>query len=160
MVGLLDQVRKKVISSVWKDEKDTKNDVQIDNKIALGVLLLAVAEADDRFLPEEGEKIEEVLRTYMRVSEDDMPIIMTTIEIANMERIDYHKFTREVGQNLLYQTKVAIIEDLFRVGRADGDLGHAEIEGIRKISGLFSVDHADFINAKIRVKKEFGLKTI
>jgi hypothetical protein len=31
------------------------------------------------------------------------------------------------------------------------------METIRKISGLFHIAHKDFINAKIKIKKEFGL---
>ena len=34
-----------------------------------------------------------------------------------------------------------------------------EHEMIRKISGLLRIDHKDFIDIKIRVKKEFGLDT-
>ena len=38
-------------------------------------------------------------------------------------------------------------------------LDNSELEVIRKISGLFHVEHKDFIDAKIKIKKEFDLDT-
>jgi uncharacterized tellurite resistance protein B-like protein len=64
MAGFLDKFRKNVISSVRKDKKDEPMVKDIDDKIALGVLLWVVAEADDKFLPKEDEKIKEVLISY------------------------------------------------------------------------------------------------
>ena len=55
--------------------------------------------------------------------------------------------------------KKNIVENLFRVACVDGELAYEEEEVIRKIAGLFLLDHKDFIDAKIKVKKEFGLDT-
>lgn len=52
------------------------------------------------------------------------------------------------------------MENLFRVACADKDLDDSELEVVRKISGLFNVAHKDFIDTKIRIKKEFGLDTV
>ena len=159
MAGFLDTFRDKVLTSVWKDDADTKPPAQIDDKIALGVLLWVVAQADERFLPEEKEQIKEVLKSYAHVAETDMPYILSSIEQAERERIDLHTFTREVSQDLSYGVKTEIIEHLFRLACIDGDLAHEEHEEIRKIAGLFNVSHKDFIDAKIKVKKEFGMNT-
>ncbi|MGB2629918.1 MAG: hypothetical protein WBD24_00745 [Candidatus Omnitrophota bacterium] len=46
----------------------------IDDKIVLGVLLWAtgaVAEADDKFLPEESEEIKRILSAHLDFSEED-----------------------------------------------------------------------------------------
>ena len=55
--------------------------------------------------------------------------------------------------------KINILEQLFRVACSDKDLDDSEVETIRKISDLFGIGHKEFINAKIKVKKEFGLDT-
>ena len=55
VVSFLNKFRAKVISSVEKG--DFVRTEAIDDKIALGVLLWVVAEADERFLPEEETKI-------------------------------------------------------------------------------------------------------
>ncbi|MCK5215887.1 MAG: TerB family tellurite resistance protein [Candidatus Omnitrophica bacterium] len=160
MSGFLDQFRNKVLFSLRKDQARQEREVAVDDKIALGVLLWVVAQADDRFLPEEKEKIEDILRNYAKISEKDMPVILASIEQAEKERIDLHTFTREVSHGLSYPTKVEITELLFRLACVDGDLAHEEHEQIRQIAGLFQIDHKDFINAKIKVKKESGMDTV
>ena len=158
MAGLLETIKNKLFESPGSQRR-SKEPEGIDNTIALGVLLWAVAEADDKFLPEEESGMAEVLRSYIRVSDEDLPVVMNTIEIASIERIDLQYFTKEVGKNIPMDKRIEIIENLFRVACADRDLAHEELETIRKIAGLFWVEHNDFIQAKIRIKKEFGLDT-
>jgi uncharacterized tellurite resistance protein B-like protein len=55
--------------------------------------------------------------------------------------------------------KISILENLFRVACSDKELDDKELETIRKIANLFRLSHRDFIKAKIKVKKEFGLDT-
>lgn len=159
MAGFLDRFRKKVISSVWKEKADEMHVKNIDDKIALGVLLWVVAEADEKFLKEEEEQIQEVLRSFSNIPREDIPTVLASISQAAQERIDLYRFTHEVSENLSYNVKISILENLFRVACVDKDLDNKELEIIRKISGLFNVSHKDFIDAKIRIKKEFGLPT-
>ena len=159
MAGFLDRFRKNVISSVWKDKADEPKVKDIDDKIALGVLLWVVAEADEKFLPEEEEKIKEVLISHSKISNEDIPTVLASIKEAAKERIDLYRFTHEISENLPNDIKISIIENLFRVACVDKDLDSNELETIRKISSLFKIEHADFIDTKIRIKKEFGLDT-
>ncbi|MFQ5963855.1 MAG: TerB family tellurite resistance protein [Candidatus Scalinduaceae bacterium] len=159
MAGFLDKFRKNVVSSVWKDKEDVPKVKDIDDKIALGVLLWIVAEADEKFLAKEDEKIKEILILYSKISKEDIATVLASIKEAARERIDLYRFTHEVSENLPYNVKISIIEILFRVACCDKELDHKEIEIIRKISGLFHIAHKDFIDAKITIKKEFGLDT-
>ena len=158
MAGFLDKFRKNVISSVWKGEEEPKVK-DIDDKIALGVLLWVVAEADEKFLSHEDEKIKEILILHSKIPEEEISTVLASIKEAARERIDLYRFTREMNTDLPYNARISIIETLFRVACCDKELDHKEIEVIRKISGLFRVTHRDFINAKITIKKEFGLET-
>ncbi len=157
MAGFLDKFRSNVITSVWKDKDDKPEVKDIDDNIALGALLWVVAEADEKFLAQEDEKIKEILTLYSKIPEYEMSTVMASIKEAARERIDLHRFTREVGKNLSYDVRKSVRETLFRVACCDKELDHNEIETIRKISGLFHIAHKDFINAKINIKKEFGL---
>jgi len=159
MAGLFDRFRKNVISNVWKDKPDESKTKDIDDKIASGVLLWVVAEADEKFLPEEMEKIKEVLISYSKISIEDIPTILASIKEAAKERIDLYRFTKEICENLPHEIRISIIENLFRVACVDKELDNNELEAIRKISGLFKIEHSRFINAKIKIKKEFGLDT-
>lgn len=159
MAGFFDRFRKNVISNVWKDKPDEPQAKDIDDKIALGVLLWVVAEADEKFLPEEVEKIKEILTLYCKISTEDLPTILASIKEAAKERIDLYRFTKEVSEKLPRDIRISIIENLFRIACVDKELDNNELETIRKISGLFRIEHGSFINAKIKIKKEFGLDT-
>ena len=56
-----------------------------DHIIALGVLLWLVAQADQRFLPEEKEGILRVLEQQGHVAKSDLPIVLKSIEVAAQE---------------------------------------------------------------------------
>lgn len=160
MAGFLDKFRGNVITSVWKDKRDEPKMKDIDDKIALGVLLWVVAEADDKFMAKEEENIRDILTTYSNISGEEIETVLASIREAARERIDLYRFTREVSKDLPYEVKLSIIKTLFRVACCDEELDHKEMETIRKISGLFHIAHKDFINAKITIKKEFGLDTV
>ncbi len=159
MAGFFDKFRKNVITSVRKDKRDEPEKIDIDDKIALGVLLWVVAEADEKFLAKEDENIKETLILHSKIPEEEISTVLASIKEAARVRVDLYRFTREVNTNLPYNSRISIIETLFRVACCDKELDHKEIEVIRKISGLFRVTHKDFINAKITIKKEFGLDT-
>ena len=157
MGGFLDSFRQKVVHSVWADSPPSDDTQELDDKIALGVLMWVVAEADNRFLPEEKDEIRHVLKEFSAVKEEDIPLIMASIEMAAKERIDLYSFTSEVSTNLNREKKNDILKILFRIACIDKDLDLAEHEIIRTISNLFRLDHKEFIDAKIEVKKELGL---
>ena len=159
MDGFLDRFRQKVISSVWQDAPQELSHKEIDDKIALGVLLWVVAEADEKFLPQEEEQIKNILKTYSHIPEEELGVVLNSVKQAAKERIDLYLFTSELSEHLDYAVKISLIENLFRVACADHDLANNELETIRKISGLFEISHHDFIEAKIKVKKEAGLDT-
>jgi len=159
MSGFLDKFRKEVVASVWKDNASEPKVRDIDDKIALGVLLWVVAESDNKFLAQEKNRIKEILSTRSKIPGEDLPVVLASIEKAAKERIDLHTFTREVSEKLPTAVRVLIIEELFRVACIDKELDNRELEAIRKISGLFRLEHKHFIDVKIKIKKEFGLDT-
>jgi uncharacterized tellurite resistance protein B-like protein len=156
MTGFLDQFRTRVLHSL-RQENPAPPSPNVDDKLALGVLLWVVAEADHKFLPEEKDEIRTVLEKAGAVSPQDMPYLLGAIETAARERIDLYTFTREVSKDLPYEVKKGIVDQLFRVACADGNLAYEEQETIRKISGLCGIDHKDFIASKLKIKKESGL---
>ena len=158
MAGFLDRFREQIVNSIRR-EAPVSPAARIDDKIALGVLLRMVAKADTKFLPAEKEQIRQVLQEYAGLEAEDLAVVLEAVRQAEHESIDLFAFTHEISQGLPYQRKREIIEILFRLACVDRDLAHEEYEIIRKISGLFGLDHRDFIDAKIKVKKEFGLDT-
>jgi len=158
MVEFVEQFKEKLLSEISKDSIKL-NDKELNNAIALGVLLWVVAETDKKFLPEEKDKIKEALNSHARISKEHIPAVIATVEQAAEERIDIWSFTH-LFRNLPSDDKIPIIENLFRVACADKDLAFDETEMIRKMAKLMDITHTHFIDAKIKVKKELGLDTV
>ena len=157
MSGFLDKFRNKVKSNIRKEAP--KQERYIDDKIALGVLLWVVAKADEKFLPQEENQIKEIITNYCNIDKKDLPLVLSSIKEAERQAIDLYSFTSKISEDLNYQMKISILENLFRVACIDKDLDNQELEIIRKISNLFGLEHSDFISTKIKIKKEFGLET-
>lgn len=146
MAGFLDPFRKKIVASVWKERPDPPKvkDEDIDDTIALGVLLWVVAKSDDMILTTEVEKIKDILTVHAEVSEDRLPYVLATIEQAEKERIDLNHFTREIKGDLEYESKKYIIEILLRLASVDDDLSYDERHIIYKIATLLGVHNKDY----------------
>lgn len=157
MTGLLEKLRALVVPPMTAAPKDTRARAAVDGKIALGVLLWSVAEADGHFRDEERAQIREVLARHQGVAEADLELVMASVEQAARDRIDLYAFAREVADGLDAPSRLEIVTQLYRVACADGHLDHAEVETIRQISRLLRVPHHDFIAAKMAAKAEFGV---
>lgn len=159
MFELFDNFRKQVLKSV-SDSSDQPLEIDdSDGLIALGVLMWAVSEADEEFLPEEHQMIEQVLEQHGQLEPERVSIVMEAVKQAASERIDLYSFAEVATQSIERDTKVEMLEHLFRVACIDGNLDTREHETIRQIYQLFRLDHHEFIEAKIKVKKEFGMDT-
>lgn len=159
MPHIFDILKDKVTGNLRKDALSLPSAPVLDYHIALGVLLWSVAAADNKFLPEEERNIRIILTERCGIARENIEGVLESIKAAEAARIDIYQFTNEITQNFSYEQRVGILEALFRVACADNDLDDTELELIRTIAGLFHVSHKDFIEAKIRVKKEFGMDT-
>lgn len=160
ITGLMNHFRKNVISEVCKHGTYKRKTKNIDNKIALGVILRSVgvvAEADKKFLPEEIKKIKQILLSRTKISKQDFPIVLSAIRQFAIGRNNLYRFVREISKKLRYNVKKSIIEDLFHVGYADRDLDNNEFKVIRKVSGLLNVADKDFTDIWQRIELESGL---
>ena len=157
MGGLLDRLRGLVAPGDIGDRTAGTSSGPRDDRIALGVLLWIVAEADGRFTDEEKALIGEVLSGHGGVGAADLVVVMASVEQAAKDRIDLYAFTREVAGGLKPAERQEIVRHLYRVACADGSMDHEEVEVIRQISGLLRVPHREMIAAKLAAKAEYGL---
>lgn len=156
MSGWLEKLRGLVVPVTGPARKAPAR-AATDEKIALGVLLWSVAEADGHLLDAEKALIGQVLAGHGGVAPDDVALVLAAVEQASRERIDLYSFAHEVAEGLDAARRAAIVQQLYRVACADGDLDHAEVETIRLIAGLLQVPHKTFIDAKIAAKAEFEI---
>ena len=153
---LFKKIQDKVLSLLGQPEQESKPQ-HCGNLIALGVLLWAVAEADEKFFPTEKEKIEEILSKYCHVRPEDMSIVMRAVEEASFERIDIFQFAKDAGAGLSHEERLELLQHLFGVAYLDNVLSPDEEAMIRQISGHLGLEHQEFIDVKLMVKEKMNI---
>jgi len=65
--------------------------------------------------------------------------------------ISLHQHIRQINEHFAREQKIQLIEQMWRVAYADGDLDKYEDYTIRKLSELLYLKHRDFMQAKLAV---------
>ncbi|MGO2011403.1 MAG: TerB family tellurite resistance protein [Pseudoalteromonas sp.] len=124
-----------------------------DLKTAVAALLIEVMRADNELQEGEQQTLTFTLKKYFDL--DDEAVAELT-EQANQdldEAIDYFQFSKQIKDQCSAEQRIEIIELLWRLAYADGELDAQEEHVIRRVASLLYVTHEDFIAAKLAVTK-------
>lgn len=70
---------------------------------------------------------------------------------------DYFRYTSAMNDHFTHAQKIAVVEHMWLVAYADGDLDAHENHVISKVAGLLHVTHGEYIAAKLYAKEAAGL---
>ena len=132
------------------EESDSGNAEQ-RTRLAAAALLVEVARADYEDDPEELTAVCAALRETLNVSEED---IKSLVDLANQEvesATSSYEFTRLIIDNFSPEQRIELIEAMWQVAYADGNLDRYEEHYIRRIAELLYVPHSQFIRTKQNV---------
>jgi uncharacterized tellurite resistance protein B-like protein len=126
---------------------------------AFAYILGRVAHADLEVSAEETRSMEHILRTLAGLSEDEAILI---VRIAKSQHelfgaTESYVVTREFSRAASYEEKSALLECLFAVSSADGEVSGIEETEIRRIAGELDLSHADFIGARALFREHIPL---
>lgn len=119
--------------------------------LASAALMVEVLISDYERKPEEDETLLSVLKKSFSLDQATALALFERAEKAQHEATDYFRFTSQINDLCSPNEKTTLIENLWRVAYADGELHHYEEHVIRRIADLIYVSHTDFITAKLRV---------
>lgn len=122
-------------------------------KLAAAALLLEVSRADFDIQDEELSVVAQRLRKTFELDEAETEELVNIALSESEESLSLHPFVRMINENFEADQKRHIVEDMWRVAYADGELDKYEEHRIRKIAELLYVSHGDFIRAKLRVQE-------
>lgn len=119
--------------------------------LASAALMIEVLLSDYERKPEEDETLLKLLEKSFSLDQATAQALFKRAKKAQHEATDYFRFTSQINDLCSPDEKVSLIENLWRVAYADGELHHYEEHVIRRIADLIYVSHTDFITAKLRV---------
>jgi len=129
-----------------------KTDRREKARIATCAILLEIANSDDEFSPGERIKIIEILRGKFELSEDDARELIEISQEKINKSIDLWGFTNIINNTFTPEEKNEVIEAVWEVIYADGELSGHEDRLVHKLSYLLGLKHEQLIAAKLKAK--------
>jgi uncharacterized tellurite resistance protein B-like protein len=120
--------------------------------IAACALLLEIAHADDVFAPEERERILRAVREDLGVPAADVEDVVRLAEEERRESVDLYQFTRLVAEKFTRDQRLRLVEVIWGVVYADGQLSAVENQLARRIAELLGFQHPEVQAVRERVK--------
>ena len=148
---MIDAIRKFFDRQIGAAAEPGRSDVR-RVQIATAALLFEMMRMDEHLHDtERATAVDAVCRT-LGVSEAETAELLQLAEAEAHQATDYFQFTSLINQSFTPEQKEHIVEQLWRIAYADGNLHHYEEHLVRKSAELIYVPHSAFIAAKLRAR--------
>lgn len=121
-------------------------------KLAAIALMIEVMRVDDDKSRDEVDAIINAAMVKFDIDRQQALELMELAELELVEATDYHQFTSLINQGYDAEHKQLILEFMWQVAYADGQLDKYEEHVIRKVADLLYISHPDFIRLKEKVR--------
>ncbi|TPQ25134.1 TerB family tellurite resistance protein [Methylomonas koyamae] len=118
---------------------------------ALVALFMEMMTMDDVCQETERTAILSLTKKCFSLSTEQAEHLMANAEQKRQHAVDYYEFTSLINKRFSPGEKVGLIQSLWQIAYADGQLDPQEEYLVRKIADLLGVSHTDFIMTKLRV---------
>lgn len=126
-------------------------------QLAAAALLVEAAVLDGEFDVAERATVERVLKAHFKLDDAQALELIRDAEAAVEDSNELYTLTRTVKDGLEIEERTAIIEMLWEVAYADGELHDYESNLVRRLAGLLYVSDRDSGDARKRVLARLGL---
>lgn len=122
-------------------------------QLASAALLLEMTRADHDIKPVEQAAVRDALGRAFALSEAESANIVALAQAEVEEATSLHEFIKIINESLDDDAKARLVEMMWRVAYADGELDKYEEHLVRQLAELTHVPHTRFIQAKLRAKE-------
>lgn len=136
--------------SITRFEVESSRD-EISLQMACAVLLAEVMRADGDFADSEKIKIKSLLKKHFALTEQELNEIIEHSEILTEQATDFYQFTSKINSNYTIEEKIKIVDMLWQVANADGEISSIEQHVIHKIADLLHLRHNEYISSKLKI---------
>ncbi|MFK7974827.1 MAG: TerB family tellurite resistance protein [Halioglobus sp.] len=133
---------------------DTPETIEHQLNLAAAALLMETARADFTQDATEQMAMQNILLDTLNVSAQELEAVLKLAEERVDEATSLYQFTRLINDYYGEQQKSLLIQAMWRVAFADGEIDKYEEHLIRKVSDLIYVPHAEFVRLKLAAQKQ------
>jgi uncharacterized tellurite resistance protein B-like protein len=119
--------------------------------LAVAVLLVEAGLMHGDFSADERAVTAQLLSRRFALSVDEVDELITRAEARARRSAQYFPFTNSLNTNMSIDDKIEVVEMLWRIAYADGNLDAFEDQLIRQVAGLLHVPDRDRMDARRRV---------
>ncbi len=119
--------------------------------LAAAALLVEAAHLDESYDEVERCAVVYVLKQEFELSDEECDTLIEQAEAAQHEATDLYRFIRKFDSNFGHAERLRLIEMLWQVVYADGELHPYESNLIQRISGMLHVTDRERADARRRV---------
>lgn len=124
-------------------------------QICAAALLVEAAWLDGEFTSDERASISGALRKHFGLNEAEAASLLAEAEKIQEDAIEISRFTRAV-KSMPEDQRIQILEAMWEVVLADGELHAYEANLLRRVGGLIYVSDRENGEARLRVKARMG----
>ncbi|GIS22549.1 MAG: hypothetical protein CM15mP123_04510 [Gammaproteobacteria bacterium] len=138
-------------------QKDASEDLEIDEHGSIKAciaLMLETSMADDLLDESEIKTLKATLINDFKLEETEIDELIEISKKNVEDSTSLYEFTRDINDNFDAAERVKLIESMWKIAYADGNIDKYEEHIIRKVSNLIYVAHSDFIKAKLSAKEQ------
>jgi uncharacterized tellurite resistance protein B-like protein len=136
-----------------KAEDNDPVELQHRLRLAAAALLIEMTRADYSVGSAERKALEAVLQSALGLVAGEVEELLQLAGEAADRATSLYEFTRLINDHYSREEKIMLIESMWRVAFADGDLDKYEERLIRQVSDLVHVPHKEFIRLKLEVSE-------
>jgi len=123
-------------------------------KLTSSALLIELVKADNEVKEEEQVAVFKALKEGFGLKQQELDELIELAEAEVEDATSLYQFTSLVNEHYQEAEKVQLLEALWHVAFADGNIDRYEENLIRRVCELIHLSHSDFIQAKLRAQKD------
>ncbi|MEE3000890.1 MAG: TerB family tellurite resistance protein [Pseudomonadota bacterium] len=150
---MINRIRELFLGGSIKTTKPNKVELQA----AAAALLVESACMDGSFDDQERKSIIKLMEQHFDLNDEESSTLILEAEKIIENASDIYTFTRVIKDRYEPKQRIEVIEMLWEVAFADGNVDHYEANLISRIAGLIFVSDRDRGDAKKRVMARLGM---
>ena len=133
--------------SLGDEGQQQRNEISLE--IACSVLLCEVMLADGQLDSAKQKKLSDIISKQFQLSNEEVEDIIERSLALCENATDFYQFTSKINENYSTEQRITMLELLWKVAYADGELASIEEHIIRKIADLLHLRHSEYIQTKL-----------
>lgn len=144
-------MKDKILGWLGLHEEDSEVS-HIEPNRAAAALMVEIMAIDNEWADEEETQILNLLEHSLGLSAEDSVELLNQAKEDHQSSVDLYQYTSVINAHYDVAKKRALLEKLWKVAYADGQIDRYEEHMLRKLAELLHLPHSQYIQAKMAVK--------